>query len=52
MVAQMDNLELQMGVLDANVKELTRSMQSMHQDMRVFFMHQGFFPPSLQPPQN
>lgn len=36
MVAQMDNLELQIGVLDVNVEELTRSVQSMHQDMRAF----------------
>ena len=50
MTERMDNLELQMAALDVNVEELTRSVRSMSQDLQAFFIHQGFVPPSLQPP--
>ena len=48
----MDNIELQIGVLDANVEELTRSVHLMLQDLRALFMIQGFVPLSLQPLQD
>ena len=48
----MDNLELQMGVLYANMEELTKSVHSMHQDLRAFFMNQGILPPSLKLPHD
>ena len=49
-IERMENLELQMAALDVNVEDLARSVRSMNQDLQAFFVHQGFVPPSLQPP--
>ena len=53
---RMDSLELQVGVIDSNVGELTSMAQEMRHDITMmnqnllaYFHHQNFFPPPFPP---
>ena len=53
---RMDSLELQVGVIDSNVGELTSMAQEMRHDLTMmnqnllaYFQHQNFFPPPFPP---
>ena len=53
---RMDSLELQVGVIDSNVGELTSMAQEMRHDINMlnhnllaYFHHQNFFPPPFPP---
>ena len=53
---RMDSLELQVGVIDSNVGELTSMAQEMRHDITMmnqnllaYFQHQNFFPPPFPP---
>ena len=55
-INRMDSLELQVGVIDSNVGELTSMAQEMRHDITMmnqnllaYFHHQNFFPPPFPP---
>ena len=52
----LDSLELQVGVIDSNIGELTtiaheirHDITMLNQNLMAYFQHQNFFPPPFPP---